>query len=530
MSEENLVEKALFDPPLWMQRRVMVGNILRERQCRSVLELGCGEGAVLAYLSGSSDYIEHLMGLDLNQSRIKLAMDLLKPTGKDTEELRERPLRVELYSGSLCDIRSSSVVDAETGSPIHAQPFANNDAIICMEVIEHLYKEDLDMFGASVLARPHLAQYLVVSTPNKEYNVHFPGMVANAGGDGSEQLKKFRDEDHKFEWTRAEFQGWCKSLATAHGYEVQFTGCGILKGKQYEESVGYATQCAIFKSKERRLENDTIMEIKYQPSRLEDEAVIIKHMEVDYPFYDVEFSDSDVLEELLSQIKAVMNWKFSDQVLSDLLSGKLESVQMGIGDLWYSIRLRQFSTGRQDELIKLISNLAVNKKLPQGINFDSATGAITLTIKWSPIKDFALNVQSSQDEDQRNADEEEEDWHEHMKPLNLKNYDLPEDKHIMNQVQKALVGNCAPKSTNKLEGNSKGMPSNVFAWNERFDTPEHAITLDHPAQPDEVTAPRKAMEGSVGIGWGGNSSSSGGSGKKSRRNKKGNAPKESFGW
>ena len=37
---------------------------------------------------------------------------------------------------------------------------------------------------------------VIVTTPNVEFNVLFPG------------LKGFRHYDHKFEWTRAEFQEW----------------------------------------------------------------------------------------------------------------------------------------------------------------------------------------------------------------------------------------------------------------------------------------------------------------------------------
>jgi hypothetical protein len=45
---------------------------------------------------------------------------------------------------------------------------------------------------------------VVVTTPNCEFNVLFPG------------LKKFRHYDHKFEWTRAEFQTW---LVFVHAYQ-----------------------------------------------------------------------------------------------------------------------------------------------------------------------------------------------------------------------------------------------------------------------------------------------------------------------
>jgi hypothetical protein len=70
----------------------------------------------------------------------------------------------------------------------------------------------------------------VLTTPNAEYNVKFEGLAAG----------KFRHKDHRFEWTRAEFQAWARAAADRFGYEVRFLPVG-----PEDEAVGPPTQMAI---------------------------------------------------------------------------------------------------------------------------------------------------------------------------------------------------------------------------------------------------------------------------------------------
>lgn len=61
--------------------------------------------------------------------------------------------------------------------------------------IEHLYPDDLDAFPYTVFGfiKPQVA---IVTTPNADFNVLF------------KEMKAFRHPDHKFEWTRQQFQDW----------------------------------------------------------------------------------------------------------------------------------------------------------------------------------------------------------------------------------------------------------------------------------------------------------------------------------
>jgi hypothetical protein len=91
---------------------------------------------------------------------------------------------------------------------------AGFDAAACVEVIEHLDPPRLAAFERVVFefARPRT---VVITTPNREYNVKWQSLSG-----------RFRHRDHRFEWTRAEFQSWAGMVAQRFGYKVQFAPVG----------------------------------------------------------------------------------------------------------------------------------------------------------------------------------------------------------------------------------------------------------------------------------------------------------------
>jgi hypothetical protein len=74
-------------------------------------------------------------------------------------------------------------------------------------------------------------QFLIVTTPNREYNVKFEGLPPG----------KFRHGDHRFEWTRAEFRDWCARQCERFGYQVERHGIG-----EEDAVLGAPTQLALF--------------------------------------------------------------------------------------------------------------------------------------------------------------------------------------------------------------------------------------------------------------------------------------------
>jgi hypothetical protein len=85
--------------------------------------------------------------------------------------------------------------------------------ITLFDSIEHLFPETLKKFELNVFGiyNPKL---VIISTPNSEFNIHFPNLNYNT------PESSFRHYDHKFEWTRKEFETWCNKQCLDYGYHI----------------------------------------------------------------------------------------------------------------------------------------------------------------------------------------------------------------------------------------------------------------------------------------------------------------------
>lgn len=204
-------EEALETPMrLNDERMAAVVDVLKASGAKTIADLGCGEGKLLQRLVRER-WVESLVGVDAAARDLERASKRLKldiASGPREE-------RVRLLHGSLTyrDVR-----------------WEGCEAAALVEVIEHLEPDRLPalvkvVFGA---ARPAT---VVVSTPNAEYNALFPNLPAGV----------FRHPDHRFEWTRDEFAGWCDGVAQAHGYRFELSGIGPM-----DEQLGWPTQMAVF--------------------------------------------------------------------------------------------------------------------------------------------------------------------------------------------------------------------------------------------------------------------------------------------
>lgn len=107
-------------------------------------------------------------------------------------------------------------------------------------------EEQAFLFGDVVLSS-FCPKVLIVSTPNFEYNVILHKSTVQGQEDDPDeknqsQSSKFRNHDHKFEWTREQFNDWASKLAERHNYSVKFSGVGGVDGVE----PGYASQIAVF--------------------------------------------------------------------------------------------------------------------------------------------------------------------------------------------------------------------------------------------------------------------------------------------
>ena len=174
----------------------------------AVVDLGCGEGRLLQRLV-AEPIVTSVVGSDvsiraLDRAEARLRLD-------DMSERRRE--QISLMQGAL----------TYTDDRLRGK-----DVATVIEVIEHLDEERLDVF-ARVVFGDAAPQTVIVTTPNSEYNVHFPGLAPG----------QFRHGDHRFEWTRAEFTEWVSLVCEDYGYESTFAPIGPV-----DETTGPPTQMA----------------------------------------------------------------------------------------------------------------------------------------------------------------------------------------------------------------------------------------------------------------------------------------------
>ncbi|NKB69324.1 MAG: 3' terminal RNA ribose 2'-O-methyltransferase Hen1 [Candidatus Latescibacteria bacterium] len=192
LDDNDAPDTAPRDPSLDDQRRQAVIQALLASGARRILDLGCGDGKLLQQLRPQQQFTE-LVGMDPSSRALEAAEKRLQLNAI-------APGRLQLFLGSLT---------------YHDQRLAGYDGAAVVEVIEHLEPERLPVL-AQVLFGTARPKTVVVTTPNREYNIHFPGLEAGA----------FRHPDHRFEWTREEFRAWAREAAQQHGYTVDFRPIG----------------------------------------------------------------------------------------------------------------------------------------------------------------------------------------------------------------------------------------------------------------------------------------------------------------
>jgi 3' terminal RNA ribose 2'-O-methyltransferase Hen1 len=203
---EEAIEKPLRLHDL---RLDAVADTLKKLGAVRVLDLGCGNGKLIDRLIKDKQFAE-IVGVEVSSVALARAVARL-------ERLPERVrARVKLLQGALIyrDTR-----------------LRGYDAAALVEVIEHIEPERLRHMERAVFgdASPRA---VVVTTPNADYNVLFETLPAG----------QFRHEDHRFEWSRAEFFDWCARVALAYGYLVEIEPLGDVHATH-----GAPSQMAVFR-------------------------------------------------------------------------------------------------------------------------------------------------------------------------------------------------------------------------------------------------------------------------------------------
>jgi 3' terminal RNA ribose 2'-O-methyltransferase Hen1 len=211
------LEGKFWEHPSWaenpmslnFQRIEAVIEALKQKNAKRVVDLGCGEGNLLKALL-QDKFFEKITGMDVTHRTLEIArerlhLDELPPAQRE---------RIQLIQGSLV---------------YRDRRLADYDAATIIEVIEHLDLPRVAVLERVVFefARP---QTVVLTTPNIEYNVRYPSLTG-----------KFRHADHRFEWTRQEFQDWAQRVAAKFNYQIEFQTVG-----EVDSEVGSSTQMGVF--------------------------------------------------------------------------------------------------------------------------------------------------------------------------------------------------------------------------------------------------------------------------------------------
>lgn len=196
-------------PNLNTQRLQAVIDTLKQHNITSVIDMGCGEGKLLNLMLKDS-FFTKIAGFDVSFSILEQAHRKLK-LDKIHELTRKK---ITLFQSSLT---------------YKDQRFNGYDAATVVEVIEHMDENRLWAFR-EILFGETAPKLVVITTPNIEYNEIYESLSKD----------KLRHGDHRFEWTRNEFQEWCNEICDQFGYKVKFSDIGdndIQKGSPTQMGV-----------------------------------------------------------------------------------------------------------------------------------------------------------------------------------------------------------------------------------------------------------------------------------------------------
>ena len=196
--------------PLNTLRLSAVRDAVLASGATSVIDLGCGECRLTSLL--------------LNEPQIR------KITACDvsTQELEKaaRHLRLDRMQPG----RRNKLTLMQASLTYKDDRFAGFDCACVIEVVEHIEPMRLPAVER-ILFEFAAPKTVILTTPNCEYNANYEAMQEN----------NLRHDDHRFEWTRAQFKAWCEQICTRFGYRCEIRGIG-----NYDEKYGNPTQMGVF--------------------------------------------------------------------------------------------------------------------------------------------------------------------------------------------------------------------------------------------------------------------------------------------
>lgn len=176
----------------------------------SIIDFGSGEGK-LAVRLGFVKGVQEILAVEPSEGETLKAMDRFEKIKEKDNFVQPTPVMSSLF--------------------YYDERLKNKDIIILCEVIEHIDEHRLPKVMKTIL-EDYQPKSIIITTPNKEYNQIY------------ELGEGYRHPDHRFEWTRNEFQDWCVEQNPGT-YDLIFDGIG-----EEHPTFGCPTQLCLFSRKE----------------------------------------------------------------------------------------------------------------------------------------------------------------------------------------------------------------------------------------------------------------------------------------
>lgn len=187
---------------------------IRSLPCKEkIVDFGSGEGKLsvqLGYIPG----VKEILTVEPSETSQLRAMDRFEKAKK-----MEGFLNPTQIMGSLF---------------YYDERLLKKDVMILCEVIEHIDEYRLPIIMKTIFSE-YQPQSLIVTTPNRDYNAVY------------KMEEAIRHSDHRFEWTRKEFQFKCESWIKKLPYDMELEGIG-----EVHEEFGHPTQMCTFIRKEEK--------------------------------------------------------------------------------------------------------------------------------------------------------------------------------------------------------------------------------------------------------------------------------------
>ena len=196
--------------PLNTQRLEAVKQAVLNSGAASVIDMGCGEG--------------RLTGMLLKEQQIR------KITACDVSVGVLERASERLHTDRMPMTLKNKLTLMQAALTYRDKRFSGYDCACIVEVIEHIEPMRIPAFERVVFEFA-VPGTVIVTTPNREYNVNYEGMEEG----------ELRHRDHRFEWTRAEFKAWTEHVCEKYGYQCVISGIG-----ENKEATGTPTQMGVF--------------------------------------------------------------------------------------------------------------------------------------------------------------------------------------------------------------------------------------------------------------------------------------------